>query len=239
MNFFKTLLAALTLSLGVAALAQDAVIRKNLAERIPQFKSIDEVSKSPLPGLFEVRINGTDIFYTDAEGNFLIQGSMIDTRQRRNLTEERVAKLSAVSLDALPTKDAITMVRGSGKRKLAIFEDPNCGYCKRLERDLEKIDNVTIHMFLYPILGADSVEKSKNIWCAKDRAKAWTDWMMREKVPAATVTPACDVAAITRNVDLGRKHKINGTPTLFFADGSRVPGAISASDLEKYLGNAN
>ena len=239
MNFFKTLLAALTLSLGVAALAQDAVIRKNLAERIPQFKTIDEVSKSPLPGLFEVRINGTDIFYTDAEGNFLIQGSMIDTRQRRNLTEERVAKLSAVSLDALPTKDAITMVRGSGKRKLAIFEDPNCGYCKRLERDLEKIDNVTIHMFLYPILGADSVEKSKNIWCAKDRAKAWTDWMMREKVPAATVTPACDVAAITRNVELGRKHKINGTPTLFFADGSRVPGAISASDLEKYLGNAN
>lgn len=239
MNFFKTLLAALTLSLGVAALAQDAVIRKNLAERIPQFKTIDEVSKSPLPGLFEVRINGTDIFYTDAEGNFLIQGSMIDTRQRRNLTEERVAKLSAVSLDALPTKDAITMVRGNGKRKLAVFEDPNCGYCKRLERDLEKIDNVTIHMFLYPILGADSVEKSKNIWCAKDRAKAWTDWMMREKVPAATVTPACDVAAITRNVELGRKHKINGTPTLFFADGSRVPGAISAADLEKYLGNAN
>lgn len=239
MNFFKTLLAALTLSLGVAALAQDAVIRKNLAERIPQFKTIDEVSKSPLPGLFEVRINGTDIFYTDAEGNFLIQGSMIDTRQRRNLTEERVAKLSAVSLDALPTKDAITMVRGSGKRKLAVFEDPNCGYCKRLERDLEKIDNVTIHMFLYPILGVDSVEKSKNIWCAKDRAKAWTDWMMREKVPAATVTPACDVAAITRNVELGRKHKINGTPTLFFADGSRVPGAISAADLEKYLGNAN
>ena len=239
MNFFKTLLAALTLSLAVAALAQDAVIRKNLAERIPQFKTIDEVSKSPLPGLFEVRINGTDIFYTDAEGNFLIQGSMIDTRQRRNLTEERVAKLSAVSLDALPTKDAFTMVRGNGKRKLAIFEDPNCGYCKRLERDLEKIDNVTIHMFLYPILGADSVEKSKNIWCAKDRAKAWTDWMMREKVPAATVTPACDVAAITRNVELGRKHKINGTPTLFFADGSRVPGAISAADLEKYLGNAN
>lgn len=239
MNFFKTLLAALTLSLAVAALAQDAVIRKNLAERIPQFKTIDEVSKSPLPGLFEVRINGTDIFYTDAEGNFLIQGSMIDTRQRRNLTEERVAKLSAVSLDALPTKDAITMVRGNGKRKLAVFEDPNCGYCKRLERDLEKIDNVTIHMFLYPILGADSVEKSKNIWCAKDRAKAWTDWMMREKVPAATVTPACDVAAITRNVELGRKHKINGTPTLFFADGSRVPGAISAADLEKYLGNAN
>lgn len=239
MNFFKTLLAALTLSLGVAALAQDAVIRKNLAERIPQFKTIDEVSKSPLPGLFEVRINGTDIFYTDAEGNFLIQGSMIDTRQRRNLTEERVAKLSAVSLDALPTKDAFTMVRGNGKRKLAIFEDPNCGYCKRLERDLEKIDNVTIHMFLYPILGADSVEKSKNIWCAKDRAKAWTDWMMREQVPAATVTPACDVAAITRNVELGRKHKINGTPTLFFADGSRVPGAISVSDLEKYLANAN
>ena len=238
MKLFKILLGMLTMSVALTVFSQEAVIRKNLAERIPQLKSIDEVSKSPVAGLFEVRVNGTDIFYSDAEGNFLLQGSMIDTRQRRNLTEERIEKLSAISFDALPTKDAFTIVRGNGKRRLAIFEDPNCGYCKRFERDMQKVDNVTIHMFLYPILGPDSGEKSKNIWCAKDRGKTWTDWMVREQPPAATATPACDVTAIARNVELGRKHKITGTPTLLFADGSRVPGAISAAQVEKYLGDA-
>ena len=242
MKLTKILLPALTLVLGLvfvaSAGAQEATIRKNLAERIPQMKNIDEVSKSAMPGLYEVRINGTDIFYTDAEGNYLIQGSMIDTRQRRNLTEERVEKLSAISFDSLPLKDAFTIVRGNGKRKLAVFEDPNCGYCKRFERDLQKVDNVTIHMFLYPILGADSVEKSKNIWCAKDPAKAWLDWMVRDQAAVSTVTPACDLAAVSRNVEFGRKHKISGTPTLLFADGSRVPGAISAAQVEKYLADA-
>ena len=238
MKLFKTLLGTLTMSVALTVCSQEALIRKNLAERIPQLKSIDEVSKTPVPGLFEVRVNGTDIFYSDAEGNFLMQGSMIDTRQRRNLTEERIEKLSAISFDALPTKDAFTIVRGNGKRRLAIFEDPNCGYCKRFERDMQKVDNVTIHMFLYPILGPDSGEKSKNIWCAKDRGKTWADWMVREQPPAATATPACDVTAIARNVELGRKHKITGTPTLLFADGSRVPGAISAAQVEKYLGDA-
>ncbi len=238
MNPTKTLLAALVLLFVAGAGAQEATIRKNLAERIPQMKNIDEVSKSAMPGLYEVRINGTDIFYSDAEGNYLIQGSMIDTRQRRNLTEERVEKLSAISFDSLPLKDAFTIVRGNGKRKLAVFEDPNCGYCKRFERDLQKVDNVTIHMFLYPILGADSAEKSRNIWCAKDPAKAWLDWMVRDQAVVGSVTPACDQAAVTRNVEFGRKHKISGTPTLLFADGSRVPGAISATQVEKYLADA-
>jgi thiol:disulfide interchange protein DsbC len=222
--------------LSLAAGAQEAAIRKNLGERIPQFKNIDEVTRTPMPGLFEVRINGMEIFYTDAEGNFLVQGSLFDTRQRRNLTEERVDKLSAISFDLLPVKDAFTIVRGNGKRKLAVFEDPNCGYCKRFERDLQKVDNVTIHMFLYPILGPESLEKSRQIWCSKDVAKAWVDYMVRDQAPGQTVTPACDVAALTRNVEFGRKYKINGTPTLLFADGSRVPGAISSAQVEKYLG---
>ena len=237
----KTIRFLITLLVSAASLvagAQEATIRKNLGERIPQMQKIDEVSRTPVPGLFEVRVNGTDIFYSDAEGNFLIQGSLIDTKQRRNLTEERVEKLSAIAFDSLPLKDAFTIVRGNGKRRLAVFEDPNCGYCKRFERDLQKVDNVTIHMFLYPILGPDSGEKSKNVWCAKDRGKAWTDWMVREQPIAATATPACDVTAIARNVELGRKHKITGTPTLLFADGSRVPGAISAAQVEKYLNDA-
>lgn len=232
----RTLLAIAALLPACAAWADEAVIRKNIAERVPQFPRIEEVNKAPVPGLFELRVNGVDIFYTDAEGNYLIQGNVFDTRQRRNLTEERVAKLSALDFEALPFKDALVLVQGNGKRRLAVFEDPNCGYCKRFERDLQKVDNVTIHMFLYPILGPDSLERSKQIWCSKDVAKAWTDFMVRDQAPGQTVTPACDVAALTRNVEFGRKYKINGTPTLLFADGSRVPGAISAAQVEKYLG---
>ena len=235
MNFLKTVFTLAALVVVTGALAQEAAIRKNLAERIPQLQKIDEVSKSAMPGLFEIRVNGTEIYYTDGEGNFLLQGNLIDTRQRRNLTEERVDKLTAISFDALPLKDAFTIVRGTGKRKLAVFEDPNCGYCKRFERDLQKVDNVTIHMFLYPILSADSTEKSKNIWCTKDRVKAWQDWMVRDK---AAATASCDISAIERNVEIGRKHKITGTPTLIFADGTRVPGAITAAQVEKYLTDA-
>ena len=231
----KSTLAATALAAAFGALAQEATIRKNLGERIPNLPKIDEITKSPMPGLYEVRIGGTDIVYTDAEGNFLIQGNLIDTKQRRNLTEERIEKLTAIDFGALPVKDAFTIVRGDGKRKLAVFEDPNCGYCKRFEADLQKVNNVTIHMFLLPILGKDSMEKSKNIWCAKDRAKAWTDWMLRDIMPPAAT---CDTSALTRNVELSKKFKITGTPTLVFADGSRVPGAISAAQLEKLLADA-
>ena len=215
-----------------SAMAQEAVIRKNLAERLPALSKIDEVSKTPMNGLYEIRVNDSDIFYTDAEGNFLIQGNLIDTRAKRNLTEERVTKLSDIDFDALPLKDAFTQVRGDGKRKLAVFEDPNCGYCKRFERDLQKVNNVTIHTFLIPILSADSVEKSKNIWCAKDKNKAWLDWMMRDQ-PAAKAS--CDTSALERNLAFSKKYKITGTPTVFFANGTRVPGAISAQEIEKQL----
>ncbi|MDD2880181.1 MAG: DsbC family protein [Rhodoferax sp.] len=226
-----TLITAALLAAGTAW-SQEATIRKNLAERIPQLQQIDEVSKTPIDGIFEVRVNGADIYYTDAQANYLIQGSLIDTKQKRNLTEERVDKLTAINFAALPFKDAFTIVRGNGKRKLAVFEDPNCGYCKRFEKDLQKINNVTVYMFLYPILSADSTEKSKNIWCAKDKAKSWSDWMVRDVPPAAA---SCDASAITRNVELGHKFKITGTPTLIFADGSRVPGAVGADQVEKRL----
>ncbi|MBK8073315.1 MAG: DsbC family protein [Ramlibacter sp.] len=221
-------------TLGLA-MAQEAVIRKNLVERLPNLPPIDEVSKTPMNGLFEVRLNGTDIYYTDAEGNFLLMGNLIDTRARRNLTEERVEKLTAVSFDALPLKDAFVIVRGNGQRKMAVFEDPNCGYCKRFERDLQKVNNVTVYMFLYPILGPSSTERSRNIWCSKDKGQAWLDWMVRDQLPTAA---SCDTAALSRNVEFGKKHKITGTPTLIFADGSRVPGAVPAQTVEKYLAEA-
>jgi thiol:disulfide interchange protein DsbC len=219
---------------GASAQAQEAAIRKNLGERLPQMGKIDEVGKTPMPGLFEVRV-GTDLYYTDAEGNFLLHGQLIDTKRQLNLTEERQEKLLAIDFAALPLKDAFTIVRGNGKRKIALFEDPNCGYCKRFERDLQKVDNVTIHMFLYPILGPDSTEKSRNLWCSKDKGKAWQDWMVRDTLPAAAT---CDTAALTRNIEFGRKYKITGTPTMVFADGTRVPGAIPAQQVEKLLAAA-
>ena len=234
MTNFKILGALALLLLAGASFADEATIRKNMAERIPQLKQIDEVSKTAVPGIFEIRVNGTEIFYTDADANYLFQGNLIDTKQRRNLTEERVEKLSAIAFDSLPLKDGFTIVRGNGKRKLAVFEDPNCGYCKRFERDLQKVDNVTITMFLYPILSPDSTEKSKGVWCAKDKAKAWLDFMVRDvAIPPAAAS--CDASALARNLELGKKYKISGTPTLVFADGSRVPGAISAAEVEKYL----
>lgn len=225
-------LAGLLAASLTSAFAQEAAIRKNLAERLPTLPKIDEVSKTPMAGLYEIRVNESEIYYTDAEGNFLIQGNLIDTKGKRNLTEERSAKLSAIDFAALPLKDAFTQVRGNGKRQLAVFEDPNCGYCKRFERDLQKVNDVTIHTFLLPILSADSTEKSKNIWCAKDQNKAWLDWMVRDQTPPKA---SCDTAALERNLAFSKKYKITGTPTVFFADGSRVPGAISAQQIEKML----
>jgi thiol:disulfide interchange protein DsbC len=230
---FAAAAAAFLLTLGAAAaLAQgDSVIRKNLAERIPQLGKIDEVRKTEMPGLYEVRI-GSDLFYTDAEGNYLINGQLIDTKTKHNLTEERIDRLTAVDFAALPAKDAFTIVRGNGKRKIAVFEDPNCPYCKRFERDLQKVDNVTVYMYLYPILGPDSMEKANHIWCAKDKGRTWEDLMVAGKpVPAAS----CDTAAVARNVEFGRKHKISGTPTLIFVDGTPLPGAVSADQVEKLL----
>ena len=215
--------------------AVESALRKNLPERMPNFPRIDEINRTPMAGIYEVRI-GTELFYTDAEGNYILSGEMMDTRNRVNLTEQRMDKLLAIDFSQLPVKDAFTIVRGNGKRKLAVFEDPNCGYCKRFERDLQKIDNVTIYMYLYPILGPDSVEKSKAVWCAKDRGRAWLDWMVRNETPAKA-DGSCDVGVLARNTEFGRKYKITGTPTLIFADGSRVPGAIGAAEVEKMLAN--
>lgn len=235
MKLTTTLLALAAATLSLCATAQEADIRKALAERIPQMDKIDEVRPTPMAGLYEVRI-GTDLFYTDAKGNYVIQGELIDSKARRNLTEDRINKLTAVNFSALPLKDAITIVRGDGKRKMAVFEDPNCGYCKRFERDMQNVNNVTVYLFLYPILSPDSAEKSRNIWCAKDKAGAWQDHMVRDKNAA---TASCDTSALQRNLAFGKKYKITGTPTVIFANGTRVPGAIGAQEVEKRLAEAS
>ena len=234
MKIFLSKLALLVVTTAFswsAAMAQEATLRKNLSDRLPNLPKIDEVSKTPMNGLFEIRM-GNDVMYSDADGNFLIQGSLIDVKQKRNLTEERMEKLSSIPFDQLPLKTAFTQVRGNGKRKLAVFADPNCGYCKRFEKDLQKLDNVTIYHFLYPILGEDSKTKSKNIWCAKDKAKAWNDWMINGTTPA---TANCDASPVDTIVAFGQKMRITGTPMLLFADGTRVPGAVPMAQVEKML----
>ena len=228
------LLGALLLVGAVSA--QEAAIRKNLADRLPNFPKIDEITKTAIPGLYEIRI-GTDILYSDEQGDHIVQGALIDTRTRTNLTDARIDKLTAVEFGTLPLKDAMAFKQGSGQRKMAVFVDPNCGYCKRFERDLVQLKDVTIYAFLYPILGPDSNVKARDIWCAKDAAKTWRSWMI-DGVTPPKVTASCDSAALERNVEFGRKHRVNGTPAMFFEDGTRRPGAMSAEQVEKLLSAA-
>lgn len=230
--FAAAALAALTLLAGPAR-ADEAEIRKTLTERFANLPKIDEVRPTPMAGVWEIRI-GTDIMYSDAKGTYLLQGSMIDTATRKDLTQERVEKLTAIDFASLPLKDAIIWKNGNGKRKIAIFADPNCGYCKRLEKDLVNVKDVTVYTFVIPILGGDSPEKSKSIWCAKDNTAVWRNWMIDGAAPAR-VMGQCDASAIERNSALAKKHKVTGTPAIVFEDGTRAPGAIPAAEIEKRL----
>ena len=223
--------AAATAPANAASASLDT-IRRNLAERLPQLAQLDEIRTTPMPGLYEVRFNGSELMYTDAQGDFLVNGPLLDTKARRNLTEERQGQLSTITFDALPLKDAFVTKRGDGSRKLAVFADPNCPYCKRFEGDLAKVDNITVYTFLLPILSEDSVQKSQHIWCAADRSASWDHWMQKGQVPAAA---SCDTSALQRNVDFAHKHRITGTPALVFANGHRVNGAVDAPTLEKLL----
>ncbi|PXW93531.1 thiol:disulfide interchange protein DsbC [Sphaerotilus hippei] len=224
--------ALLTVATG-AAVADEATIRRTLQERFPQLPRIDEVRPTPMTGVWEVRM-GTDLVYSDARGQFLLQGSLIETTTRRNLTEERIDKLTAIDFSDLPLKDAIVWKNGNGKRRIAVFADPNCGYCKRLEKDLLNVRDVTVYTFVIPILGGDSPDKSKSIWCARDNTAAWRNWMVDNTTPPR-VMGQCDASAIERNSALARKYKVTGTPAIVFEDGSRAPGAIPAAEIEKRL----
>ena len=221
------------LMLAGAAHADEAAIRKNLAERLPNLPKIDEVSKTPIPGLWEVRL-GTDVIYSDDSGNHIIQGSIVETRTRTDLTQARVDKLTTIDFASLPLKDAILVKQGSGARKLVVFADPNCGYCKRIERDMLTLKDVAIYTFLYPVLGPDSNAKSKDIWCSKEPPKTWRGWMI-DGTPPVKAVGNCDSAALERNLALGQKHKVQGTPALVFEDGTRSPGAMPAAQIESRL----
>jgi len=210
-------------------LTSEAIIKRTLEGRLGGVK-VDAVSKTPYLGLYEVRVDN-EILYTDEKINYIFSGTIIDGKSMQNLTEKRLRELSAVKWENLPLDAAVKTVRGNGKRVLAIFSDPNCPYCKRFEKDLAKVDDITIYTFLYPILSQDSIEKSKGVWCSADKSKAWSEMMLNGTVPAAA---RCDTP-IDKNLELGRKYRVNGTPTLVFANGERVPGAIPVEQLEKLL----
>lgn len=186
-------------------------------------------------GLFEVLMGG-EIYYVDQNVTFVIAGRMFDARTREDLTQKRLDAALRVDFKALPMERAVKTTRGNGSRTIVTFEDPNCPYCKKLWQQMAEMKDVTIYTFLYPILSADSAEKSKAIWCAKDRAAAWDQYMVGGKAPAAA--PADCKHPLDENVALGRQLGINGTPTIIFADGSRAAGAIPVPTIEQRIAAA-
>lgn len=237
----KTIKLAAAITLGFASAiaaaqtaqtSQEANIKKQIESRLGEGAKVDSVAKTPYSGLYEVRI-GTDIIYTDPKVEHLFIGRIIDTKTMQDLTKARVEEITKIKFSDLPLESALKTVKGNGKRVIAVFEDPNCGYCKRFRQTLNEMDNVTVYTFMYNILSEDSVVKSKNIWCSADRAKAWDEWMLNGKQPAAA--PASCTTPNDKVLDLGRKLKITGTPTIFFTDGTRIPGAIDQKGLEAKL----
>ncbi len=210
-------------------LSTETIIKRTLESRLGGVK-IEAVAKTPYLGLYEVRLDG-EILYTDERINYIFSGNIIDAKNMQNITEKRLRDLTAIKWENLPLDAAVKTVRGNGKRTLAVFSDPNCPYCKRFEKDLAKVDDITIYTFLYPILSQDSNEKSKAVWCSADKSKAWNDLMLNGTVP---VLARCGTP-IEKNLELGRKYRVSGTPTLVFANGERVPGAIPAEQIEKLL----
>lgn len=230
----RALLAACTFALAGSVLAGEAEVRKAVGNILRQEGSIVSLKKVPYGNLYEVVLSNGDLVYVDDKGSYLLSGQLIDLKTRSNVTAAREAELSRVNVAELPLNQAVKQVRGNGKRTLITFEDANCGYCKKLAKDLRELKDTTIYVFMIPILSPDSGDKARNIWCAADRDKAWNDWMVDGKVPAEA---KCD-NPIQKNAEMARKYRITGTPTMFLADGSRLGGYVPLADLERQINEA-
>jgi thiol:disulfide interchange protein DsbC len=233
-RLFALLLAAFALAPPVHA--DEASVKKAFEAKFPGAE-VGNVSKTPLPGIYEVFADG-QLIYSDEGVNYLAIGSIIEVKTKRNLSMERLEKLTEIKWDALPLANAIKTVKGSGKRKIAVFSDPDCPFCRKLEQEFEKITNVTIYTFLYPIasLHPQAGDRAKQIWCSADRGKAYDDYMTKNVAPKAATNCENPGAA---NVELGRKFNIMGTPALVFPNGRRAPGYVPAAALEKMLDAGN
>jgi thiol:disulfide interchange protein DsbC len=232
----KLIVPSLMLACLVAGAAQasEAVIRKGVQARFPEL-AVESVQKTPFSGIYEVVVGGR-VVYTDEKASYIFIGNLIDARgvAERDLTRERNAQLAVQALKKA-SDNAIKRVRGNGKRVIYTFEDPNCGYCKQLQKELVKVNDVTIYTFLWPILSQDSVDKSRAIWCSKDRAKAWDDFMLRGA--GAQGDGKCD-APFDRNMELAQRFGIRGTPAIFLADGRMLGGYLPAAELEQAMNSA-
>ena len=231
--YWLALAVAGLLSVSVSASAQEAKIRRALQNKLGTEAPIESVIRTPFSGLYEVRV-GNEIIYSDADGRYVFIGRVIDVETSKDMTQARADDLNRVKFADLPLDLAVKSVKGTGKRVIAVFEDPNCGYCKRFRKSLLDVKDITVYTFIYPVLGEDSQKKSRNLWCATDRVKAWDDWMLEGKVPPQA-PESCSSVAIDKVVELGRKYRVTGTPTIIFADGSRIPGAVDAKTLESRL----
>jgi thiol:disulfide interchange protein DsbC len=225
-------LGIIALVLAPIARADEAGVKKGVEAWLGNAAKVDGVRKAGFLNLYEVRVGG-DIVYTDEKVTYVLIGNVIDVKARRDLTEERKNKLAQIKFSDLPLDMAVKLVRGDGKRVIATFEDPNCGWCKKLAKELQGIDNLTVYTFLVPLVGgADSNEKNRAIWCAPDRGKAWMDFMLNGILPPEG---KCD-APLEKMVALAKKLGVRGTPTIVFADGSRAPGFLPAAKLEQAMG---
>lgn len=211
-----------------------ATIKKTIEARFPGISVLD-VQPAPIPGLYEVYV-GDRIVYADDHADYVIMGPMLDTEARKNLTEEHMNARATIDFRSLPLERAVKVVKGDGSRRFAVFSDPDCPYCQRLESSLLAVNNFTMYVFLYPIaaLHPEATAKAHAIWCARDRARAWNQWMHEKKLPAAGAS-ACSGDPIEELQKLGDRLHVNSTPTLFFTDGRRVAGAIPTSEIEKLL----
>lgn len=222
-------LVPLLLILLTSAHAGENEIRSSLQSKFPNVGKIEHIVKTPYAGLYEVVI-GDQLLYTDEHGEYIFDGNVIEAKSRRDLSAERRRVLFAVDFDKLPLELAMKKVKGNGKRKLAIFTDPNCPYCKRLEKELSGVSNVTLYFFMYPIF-PNSAEIVRNVLCSKDPVKAWDDWMLSEIRPAKAV---CKTQT-DKVMALGQKLHVNGTPNLIFDNGIQSPGFLPLEELEKNL----
>lgn len=233
--FRSCVLLAGVLCAGVSlAQTAEANIKKLLQNRLGAEAPIESVTKTPYSGLYEVKV-GSELIYTDAEAKYVFIGRVLDTETSKDLTQARLDEINKIKFADLPLDLAAKTVKGNGKRVIAVFEDPNCGYCKRFRKSLGEMKDITVYTFFYPVLGEDSLKKTKDLWCAPDKAKAWDAWMVDGKLPPPAPA-SCTTAGVDKVIELGKKYGVRGTPTIFFADGSRIPGAIDAKTLEQKLG---
>jgi thiol:disulfide interchange protein DsbC len=230
----KTLIAwvlAIASLTAVAASGDENAVRQAFHAKFPKM-TVESVTRMPFQNMYELVVDG-QVFYTDEKASYLFSGNLLDLRsgRPRNLTQESTAKMAAAVLSK-STENAVKRVKGNGKRVIYTFEDPNCGYCKELQKELTKVNDVTIYTFLWAILSPDSVEKAKAIWCSKDRARAWEDTMLKGVSPSGPRN--CDTP-LEKNAQLAQRFGLRGTPGVYLANGEQIGGFVPAAQLEAAL----